>query len=602
VGPLAGARARRGPCPAGCLLALLAACSGAWSFCIEAASIGALSGPHSRLPAALRPGPSASEGLLTLDVALAAVVLFDVACGVGLVVKARRCDRERSPALVLLGFLLILFLNTCSALWLALYWKGAGDAFRLVASFGTLAVLVALPVTLCVLPFNRQSLQLVGASAGMGLALGLALEVILGYFVQGRFAPNANAQAFTYAPYLNATFNLPLLLLAFGLAGYAEVAIAGRSLSEGEREWRARLGAWMLMIGLGWVGFFIATLYLPWAARLLAGQFRFATLCSVVTWLLTTFGGALAGRQARPGPNGGLVQVLLGWLGAVAPYVFLFGLLALVSELVALLPGVGQGLPVDDDFIIQAQHASVWGLLAWLALSLVLLGIMLGVVNVNLFSLHALYANRLARCYLGASRPAESSPSAGAPTCVGGTVRRPNPFTDFDPEDDLPLACLRVSPLRPGSSTYADKHSQPYYGPYPIFNATLNLVGGEDLAQQDRKGESFVLTPDYCGSQTTRYARQADDAGDDVLENLTLGRAVATSGAAADPNMSYHQSTAQTALMTVLNLRLGWWLESPDQVDVGPPGGGWAWRLLCSVCALFSGRGLRAGAWTARGR
>jgi hypothetical protein len=39
------------------------------------------------------------------------------------------------------------------------------------------------------------------------------------------------------------------------------------------------------------------------------------------------------------------------------------------------------------------------------------------------------------------------------------------------------------------------------------------------------------------------------------------------SGAAADPNMSLKQSITQTALMTVLNLRLGWWIENPN---VGP--------------------------------
>ena len=44
-------------------------------------------------------------------------------------------------------------------------------------------------------------------------------------------------------------------------------------------------------------------------------------------------------------------------------------------------------------------------------------------VDLNEFSLHMLYRNRLVRCFLGASRK-----------------REPNPFTGFDSDDDLPLS------------------------------------------------------------------------------------------------------------------------------------------------------------------
>src|SRR6185436_5906279 len=48
-------------------------------------------------------------------------------------------------------------------------------------------------------------------------------------------------------------------------------------------------------------------------------------------------------------------------------------------------------------------------------------------INVNKFSLHAMYRNRLIRAYLGASRER----------------RRPNPFTGFDPGDNVPMHDLR---------------------------------------------------------------------------------------------------------------------------------------------------------------
>ncbi len=72
-----------------------------------------------------------------------------------------------------------------------------------------------------------------------------------------------------------------------------------------------------------------------------------------------------------------------------------------------------------------------------------------------------------------------------------------------------------------------------------------------------------MITPGYCGSNSTGYVPMTVTAA----KNLTLGRAVAISGAAVDPNMSYHQSPSITALMTVFNARLGWWLQNPAKPD-----------------------------------
>ena len=52
-------------------------------------------------------------------------------------------------------------------------------------------------------------------------------------------------------------------------------------------------------------------------------------------------------------------------------------------------------------------------------------------------------------------------------------------------------------------------------GPYPLFNTTINLVAEYELAVQDRKGDSFVLTPDYCGNPAsgTPACRTTTSAG-----------------------------------------------------------------------------------------
>ena len=43
---------------------------------------------------------------------------------------------------------------------------------------------------------------------------------------------------------------------------------------------------------------------------------------------------------------------------------------------------------------------------------------------------------------------------------------------------------------------------------------------------------------------------------------------MATSGAAASPNMGYHTSPTLAFLMTMFNVRLGWWLRNPRWPEV----------------------------------
>ncbi|HYN22991.1 MAG TPA: hypothetical protein VE078_18680 [Thermoanaerobaculia bacterium] len=150
-------------------------------------------------------------------------------------------------------------------------------------------------------------------------------------------------------------------------------------------------------------------------------------------------------------------------------------------------------------------------------------------IGVNRFSMHALYRDRLIRGYLGASN-----------------VRRsPNPFTGFDPKDNIRMTELPSRPMH-------------------LVNMTLNLVAGEKLAWQERKAESFTASPLHCGNLHLGYRASSYYGGP---RGMTLGTAVGISGAAASPNMGYHSSTALAFLLTFFNVRLGWWLGNP-----GPAG------------------------------
>ena len=67
------------------------------------------------------------------------------------------------------------------------------------------------------------------------------------------------------------------------------------------------------------------------------------------------------------------------------------------------------------------------------------------------------------------------------------------------------------------------------------------------------------MTPLYCGAKSIGYAK----LNDGTRGNLTLGRAASISGAAVDPNMSFYQSSALTAFLTLFNARLGYWIKNP---------------------------------------
>jgi len=356
-----------------------------------------------------------------------------------------------------------------------------------------------------------------------------------------------------------------------------EVAIAGREMTEAEREWWGRYNAKLAIASILWLIGIGATLYLP-AAFLSAGAYTRVAIAS--GWLGTTALGVLTGRFVLPkfqAKGGGQV---LAKVAAIAPPIFLIGLLGLVGLLASLLLNMpGLNAPHGDDltpfgyYLEGVRGTSVWMilLLGFGFGGLAILGFNL--IDVNLFSLNAMYANRLVRCYLGASRrmrnwkerwddsPRDKKVNAGAPSISLSaslpSERDPNPVTGFDPKDDLPLSDLRIG--EQGTD------QREYWGPHLLVNTTLNLVAGSDLAWRSRKGESFLLSSLYCGAKGVGYVK-VDAADEETRANLTLGRAISISGAAVDPNMRFYQSRSLTALLALFNARLGSWMQNPRMI------------------------------------
>jgi hypothetical protein len=98
--------------------------------------------------------------------------------------------------------------------------------------------------------------------------------------------------------------------------------------------------------------------------------------------------------------------------------------------------------------------------------------------------------------------------------------------------------------------------------PFHVVNMTLNLVGGDRLAWQQRKAESLTATALHCGNARLGYRHSAGYGGED---GISLGTAITISGAAASPSMGYHSSPIVGFIMTLFNLRLGAWLGNPGK-------------------------------------
>jgi len=464
----------------------------------------------------------------------------------------------------------------------------------------------------------KTGLALVVAGAGAGwlatLLMGLVMHSLASGGQQGSHSWLLGLLAF------------PACMGCLMLAASAHIGLAGDFMSDETREWWGRAGGVQLLLSLALIVLSAVALLGPHTFDLVRQQLALLDLHEStvkvvlgVAWALVTTAGVLVGRSNRTGM--GRRPSLLEFIGRVAPVAFVFGYLLILATFIqvavpqlAVAPWRDGTAPIfklcEVEARLQARAsaktlavvlaadgargAQAWnpgcaatagvsdggvfgGLFLMLVGSTALAWLISWRVNLNEFSLHTFYRNRLVRCFLGASRHRDA-----------------HPFTGFDPNDDVPLATPSPdAPDRP-------------LRPYPIFNAAINLVGGKNLAWQERKAASFVFTPEYCGFEyrddddppaerravaaraaeermvrqkedesgaitapqraagvrrLSAYARTREHAND--AESITMGLAIATSGAAASPNMGYHSSPTLTFLMTVFNVRLGWWLRNP---------------------------------------
>ncbi|MCW5627163.1 MAG: hypothetical protein KIT73_20770, partial [Burkholderiales bacterium] len=166
-------------------------------------------------------------------------------------------------------------------------------------------------------------------------------------------------------------------------------------------------------------------------------------------------------------------------------------------------------------------------------------------------------------------------------------ARNPHPFTGFDPKDSPRLDALKRT---------AANGDTVFQRPYHLLNAAINLTSGTNLAWQQRKAGNFMFSPQWCGYDLADSAGCFQPTPDFVkdLGWLSLGTPMGISGAAASPNMGFHSSPPVAVLMTVFNVRLGWWLQNPRFGSVWRSPGP-AWGLLYLGQELLGMSNERAG-------
>ena len=441
---------------------------------------------------------------------------------------------------------------------LARYDLFTGEMFGLAVCVGALVTTVGQFIAMqpAVNTGKGTSGQKLLAACGAGAIAGAVLFYVIKKFAQlaltEHYAPND-----LLATGLYSVFCIPALLAAGWLTITIYVGVSQRFSNEDDREWWARASAWIFWTCLTWIFFNAVILFGP-----------YLLLQSAWTKLLGASAGGMGvltgiyGYWSKQGQRlTRKVQSVFAIAGErvleLAAAVFITALLVVTSFVLAMA-GDLQHLTLDAIFAnarlcahldtYYAIQTTQTGLGRQCLMLIVLVGV--GLVasryfGTNAFSLHSMYGNRLVRAYLGAARD----------------QRAPDPFTGFDPDDNLWMEALDPTVTPPPPPPPA-----PPPRLYHVINIALNLVkpSTDKLDWQQRKAASFTVTPHYTGSKGTQYQRSDFYSHKD---GISLARAMTISGAAASSSMGYHTSALIAFVMTFFNVRLGWWLPNPGLAD-----------------------------------
>jgi hypothetical protein len=331
---------------------------------------------------------------------------------------------------------------------------------------------------------------------------------------------------------------------------------------------RSRLAARQGAFGYLTVASFIFVLFiLPFLVFFdtIAAQLAATPIRSMVAWVLSLLGArAIAGG----GEQSGTAEKRGGFLGRVfrlAPAlrkVFMGTVfaVALVGGFLLICAWIWTHEPSwlkEDGFLTNWLGIdSPFGVRLGIALIALGLCCLFGLPNFNKLALHYSYRDRLAEAYLQTMKQGSKEP------------RTLEIVRDSE--------ALTLDDLHGNADTEAATSA-----PYHLIVACLNLSAERDRRRRARKTDQFIFSKHYCGSEITGFVPTPGYRGG----KTELAEAMTISGAAASPAMGRRTFFAQSAAMTLLNVRLGQWLENPGylggcRTDRREKRVFWPWYLL----------------------
>ena len=357
-----------------------------------------------------------------------------------------------------------------------------------------------------------QSALMQGASTAIDLAVGDWKTLLPGLGQQAE-APDVGTHQLSFASLWFLVIILgALVFVATGFI-YAATSFLRRWFS-GNHSYRVRIQRFLGSV-LRLQGLALIFALLPIAAHYLYGltlgmndrAFLSAASISGVASILVS----IVRFKQTEGLSGGGGGKLKGIVDAI-----------LVLALVFFVLTIGFGI---GEFAYRMDNGVYWLLGVTLAVTII--------VNINEIAPHKMYRDRLMEAFL-------KSPSTP------------------------PDASLEERGAGANDVTLSDLARARHWSPYHLINCNVILNNASDPRVQGRLGDSFLLSPLYCGSTATSYI------GSDLFANgsMTLATAMSISGAALNPHagvagMGKTANPFVSFLLTFFGLRLGYWAFNP---------------------------------------
>ena len=202
----------------------------------------------------------------------------------------------------------------------------------------------------------------------------------------------------------------------------------------------------------------------------------------------------------------------------------------------SFLLSLGLGLAAYGVFL-WIYHLAGSGAIPWAAypLSLIASLVIALAADINQVSMHRFYRNRLMEAYMPYKLSSVEQVTDGAGAAVS-------------PKDADLCKMADIPQTR---------------APYQIVNTTMQTVGSSLSKLRERGGDNFIFTPLFSGADSTGYV----SAKEYMKGKTNLATAMAISGAAVDPNTYATRSRPLSFFMTLLNIRLGYWIRNPRHND-----------------------------------